>query len=223
MGRQSSRVLYVCQITRGEKRSASRRVPSIFCCASVTVNWTLNDQFGSERACDQWANGGNTNVLSLWCKSAETGSDSLSFRPAARLLERRKKTEKEKERSLINARQCVCTCVDMEEVGTPQEDFRFFMVRTCCGKIKKNKRSQAEHVHVHMRTRESPSGTHLHHWMLHIFYWTHFLREVASIVSVRCSLISWKKGTKRKEKKKHTADYCQSLCFDILMKPNTTE
>ena len=47
----------------------------------------------------------------------------------------RGKKKKEK-RGLINARQCVCTCVDMEEVGTPQEDFRFFMVRTCCEKKK---------------------------------------------------------------------------------------
>lgn len=38
------------------------------------------------------------------------------------------------------------------------------MVRTCC-----EKRSKAEHDHAHMRTEDSPSGTNLNHWMLHIF------------------------------------------------------
>lgn len=98
----------------------------------------------------------------------------------------------------------------MEEVGTPQEDFRFFMVRTCC---EKKKRSQAEHVHVHMRTRESPSGTHLHRWMLHIFIEHISCKKLPFIVSVRCSLISRKK---EQQKKKHTADYCQ-VCALIFL------
>lgn len=88
--------------------------------------------------------------------------------------------------------------------------FQIFMVRTCCEK----KGARQEHVHVHMRTGESPSGTNLHHWMLHIFIEHISCEKIASVVSLFCSLIGQNGKTNR---------LLPILCFDTLMKPNTTE
>lgn len=80
---------------------------------AATANFTLNDQFRKQRACDERVDGGNVRRASA--------------------------------------------CVDVEEVSTPREDFTFFMVRTCCEK------------HEDMHSEDSPAGTNVNHWTLHIF------------------------------------------------------
>lgn len=93
---------------RRMKHAASRWVLPFFSCAGVMVNFTLNDQFRSE---EPVINELMVEIPMFSVRLALTGCLS-SLQP----------------------RQCASVCVDVEEVGTPHEDFRFFMVRTCCEK-----------------------------------------------------------------------------------------
>lgn len=91
----------------GEGKKTKPSASSIFCCSRITANWSLNDQFGSKEPSDQWPNGTNTNVLSVWCKSAPSGSDSLSFRPTALLFmgKKRKKKGKKTHHLCVNGKE----------------------------------------------------------------------------------------------------------------------
>lgn len=151
---QSSWVLYVCQIMEGKEFS---KPLGFFYFVLRQRHGQLNFKWSiwKRRACDQCPNGGNTNVLSLWCKSAETVSDSPSFRPAAL-------------RSSRKTASSMCVSVSVR-AWIWKKLAHLVKISDFYGENMLWKRSKAEHVHVHMRTRASPSGTNLHHWMLHIF------------------------------------------------------
>lgn len=190
-----------------EKHSASRWVSSIFCCASATVNWTLNDQFGSEEPvinelmveipmfslCD-------VRALKLALTACLSGPQ-LSSSPC-----------RERASSM-----CVSVCLDVRGCGRSWHTawrFQIFMVRNMLWKRSRTR----SRTHAYQRESIGDKFTSLD---AAYFYWTHFLREIALIVSVHCSLISQKGGGKKK-RKTHTADFCQ-VCALIFLWSQTPQ
>lgn len=76
------------------------------------------------------------------------------------------------------------------------------------------KGARQEHLHVHMHNRESIRYK-LTSLAAAYFYWTHFLREIASTVSLILQL-------NQSERRKHTADYCQ-VCALIFLRSQTPQ
>lgn len=165
--------------------------------ANIMVSWTWTDQFRCRRACDRWANGGNTNVLWWWCEGTETRTDSLSFK--ARSSPAREKAP--------HWRASACA-------WSWRERFQGFVVWTCC-------ENEAKQLKTFVCTCRQSIRDEIKSLGASYFYWTHFLQKKKNcldLFSSYCILIS----QRGKEINKTRCRLLPSLCFDILTKPNTT-
>lgn len=182
---------------------------SIFCCASVTVNWTLNDQFASEELVINELMVEIPMFSLLWCKCAERGSDSLSFRPCKPLSPSRGMKKKFKK--------CASVCLYVRGCGRSWHTawrFQIFMVRTCCEKGSKARTRPCTHAYQRESIRDK--FTSLDAAFFFLFFLLNTFPARKWLFFVYCSLIS------RKKKETHTADYCQ-VCALIFLWSQTPQ
>lgn len=178
-----------------ERNSASRWVSSILCCASVMVNWILNDQFGSEEPVI------NALMVEIPMFSlCDVGVLKLSL--TVRLSGPQLSAPREKQ-----PHQCASVCLCVRGYGRSWHTswrFQIFMVRTCCEK------GARQNTFMYTCVPERVRQGQIYITGCCIFLLNTF--PARSCLNCFCILPL----NRSEREKKHTADYCQ-VCALIFI------